>query len=173
MTKRLTRNEVINQIRAVHGDKYDYSLLEYVNSDTKFKIICPEHGVFEKTKVNICNNEQGCPKCIDRGKGCSFHFLEYYMHSEKGKELGHYYKIRLFYKDEIFYKIGITSRDIKKRYQKNTTACYEWELIEDNIMTNLECALQEKLDSIKLKHLKYTPKNKFPGWTECYKSLDF
>jgi len=45
-----------------HGDKYDYSLVNYINNRTKVKIICPEHGVFEQTPY--CHlNGQGCPKC--------------------------------------------------------------------------------------------------------------
>ena len=29
------------------GDKYDYSNTVYINSRTKFNIICPEHGEFK------------------------------------------------------------------------------------------------------------------------------
>ena len=31
-----------------HGNKYDYSLVNYVNAKTKVKIICPIHGEFEQ-----------------------------------------------------------------------------------------------------------------------------
>lgn len=44
--KKLTANEFIKQARNVHGDKYDYSKVEYVNSKTKICIICPIHGEF-------------------------------------------------------------------------------------------------------------------------------
>lgn len=43
--------------------KYDYSLVDYKNSKTKVKIICPEHGVFEQTPNNHISKSQGCPKC--------------------------------------------------------------------------------------------------------------
>lgn len=33
----------------IHGNKYDYSLVEYTNCKTKVKIICKKHGVFEQT----------------------------------------------------------------------------------------------------------------------------
>ena len=33
---------------AKHGDYYDYSQVQYVNSDQPVKIICPKHGVFEQ-----------------------------------------------------------------------------------------------------------------------------
>lgn len=44
-----------------HG-KYDYSLVEYKKSNVKVKIICPEHGVFEKTP-NKHLAGQGCLFC--------------------------------------------------------------------------------------------------------------
>ena len=42
----------IQKAKSVHGNKYDYSLVEYVNSATKIKIICPIHGIFEQTPNN-------------------------------------------------------------------------------------------------------------------------
>ena len=39
-----------------------YSLTEYVDSKTKVKIICPEHGEFLQNPGNHLNNH-GCQKC--------------------------------------------------------------------------------------------------------------
>ena len=39
--KRKTREEFIADARIVHGNKYDYSQVDYVNSNTKVGIICP------------------------------------------------------------------------------------------------------------------------------------
>ena len=45
-----------------HNNKYDYSLVEYVDQFTKVKIICPEHGVFtQEPRAHI--RGQGCPVC--------------------------------------------------------------------------------------------------------------
>ena len=49
MGKRLTTEEFISKAREVHGDRYDYSKVEYKNAKTKVKIICPIHGVFEQS----------------------------------------------------------------------------------------------------------------------------
>ena len=62
MAKRLTLEEFIEKARNIHGDKYDYSLVDYKNSTTKVKIICPIHGVFEQ-KPNIHLDGSGCIKC--------------------------------------------------------------------------------------------------------------
>lgn len=47
----------------VHGNKYDYSLVQYVNSTTKVKIICMEHGIFEQNYVKHCKLSRGCWDC--------------------------------------------------------------------------------------------------------------
>ena len=47
--KRLTKEEFIEKAKQVHGIKYDYSKVEYVNNSTKVCIICPEHGEFWMT----------------------------------------------------------------------------------------------------------------------------
>ena len=41
------RDEFIFKARKVHGDKYDYSQVVYVNNKTNVTVICPEHGPFE------------------------------------------------------------------------------------------------------------------------------
>ena len=42
-----TKNEIfIEKAKKVHGDKYDYSKVQYVNAYTKVGIICTEHGEF-------------------------------------------------------------------------------------------------------------------------------
>lgn len=64
------RNTIINftkKAKQVHGDKYDYSKVNYVNNHTKICIICPEHGEFEQTPSgHLCGN--GCPKCAELKK---------------------------------------------------------------------------------------------------------
>ena len=60
--KRNTTEEFIEKAKKVHGDKYDYSKVEYINSQTKVCIICPEHGEFWQ-KPNGHLNGMGCDKC--------------------------------------------------------------------------------------------------------------
>ena len=59
---RITINDFIEKAKKVHGNKYDYSKAEYVNTKTKVCIICPEHGEFWQTPAKHLNG-QGCPKC--------------------------------------------------------------------------------------------------------------
>ena len=39
-------NKFIEKAKSVHGDKYDYSKVQYTNSKTKITITCKEHGDF-------------------------------------------------------------------------------------------------------------------------------
>lgn len=55
-------DKVIDDFRSVHGNKYDYSKVEYVNNKTKVCIICPEHGEFWQKPDNHMNGK-GCPFC--------------------------------------------------------------------------------------------------------------
>ena len=53
----------IEKSKLVHNDIYDYSLVDYINSYTKVKIICKKHGVFEQKPKDHINSKQGCPLC--------------------------------------------------------------------------------------------------------------
>jgi hypothetical protein len=63
--KKMTTESFINRAKQIHGDKYDYSEVEYVNNTTKVCIICPEHGKFLVSPSNHLR-ERGCPKCHTR-----------------------------------------------------------------------------------------------------------
>lgn len=60
--KRMGLELFISLSKNIHGDKYDYSKVEYVNSRTKVCIICPKHGEFWQTP-NSHLNGRGCPIC--------------------------------------------------------------------------------------------------------------
>lgn len=49
---KLTTEEFIKKARKVHGNKYDYSKVKYVNNQTKVRIVCPEHGEFSQRPID-------------------------------------------------------------------------------------------------------------------------
>jgi hypothetical protein len=64
-TSNLQRNDNIKFIKdakEVHGDKYDYSKVNYINSKSKIKIICKEHGEIEQIPFDHLKGH-GCPNC--------------------------------------------------------------------------------------------------------------
>lgn len=56
------RDNFIQKAKAIHGDKYDYSLVNYINNTTNISIICPIHGVFYQTPKTHLNGGE-CRKC--------------------------------------------------------------------------------------------------------------
>ena len=67
-TNKFTIDYFIEKSKSIHGDKYDYSLVEYKNIFTPIKIICPIHGEF----IQIPNshlNGHGCGGCGNLLKG--------------------------------------------------------------------------------------------------------
>ena len=57
-----TTGEFISKANSVHGDTYNYSLVEYVGHSIPVKIICDIHGEFEQ-KPTIHIKGSGCPIC--------------------------------------------------------------------------------------------------------------
>ena len=60
---RLNTDEFIKKAREIHGDKYDYSKVDYKDSKTKVCIICPEHGEFWQKPNDHLSRKFGCHKC--------------------------------------------------------------------------------------------------------------
>lgn len=131
--RKLTKEEFIERARKVHGDKYDYSKVEYVNSRTKVCIICPIHGEFWQ-KTNHHLEKHGCIKCRN----------EYFSISKKNKSYS-YQKRKIcgvgindmdcILKDDIKRIYYIWSAMIKRCYDKRNNryktyhdceVCDEW-----------------------------------------------
>ena len=69
---KITTEDAIKRFNIKHECKYDYSLVNYRNNNTKIQIICPEHGIFETTpELHFKGN--GCPRC----KGWSTQRIKY------------------------------------------------------------------------------------------------
>jgi hypothetical protein len=60
---RKTTEQFIKEAIAVHGDKYDYSKVEYKTGNDKVCIICPKHGEFLQTPYNHLQG-CGCKMCV-------------------------------------------------------------------------------------------------------------
>ena len=62
-----TTEEFIGKAVKVHNNQYDYSNVQYKNTDTKVIIICKEHGEFMQTPHSHLDGT-ACPKCADTRK---------------------------------------------------------------------------------------------------------
>lgn len=55
---------VVELFKSIHGDKYDYSLVNYVNNKKHVDIICPKHNImFSMTPEKHIHRKQGCKQC--------------------------------------------------------------------------------------------------------------
>jgi hypothetical protein len=53
----------IDKAKKIHGDKYNYSKVNYINNKTKIIILCDKHGEFLQRPTQHIVQEQGCPTC--------------------------------------------------------------------------------------------------------------
>lgn len=80
-----TTEKIIERFRLVHGDRYDYSNVEFVKTTVKVPIICAEHGIFwQEPHAHL--KGQGCPKCaLDRRIANKTNTAEYFISKAKEK----------------------------------------------------------------------------------------
>ena len=82
--QKLTIEEFREKANKIHNFKYDYSESEYVNTETKLKVICrekdefgDEHGVFYVTPhAHIGMMKSGCPKCSGKFRKDTEYFIK-------------------------------------------------------------------------------------------------
>ena len=84
MSKKLTKEEFIKKAIEKHGDKYNYTKVDYKDNKTKVCIICKKHGEFWQIP-NSHTNGNGCPKCKGEatGKRCRLSKEEFIKNANK------------------------------------------------------------------------------------------
>ena len=60
--KFITTNIFIERSKKMHGSKYNYDHVKFIDDTTKVRIICPKHGIFEQVPYSHMSGN-GCPKC--------------------------------------------------------------------------------------------------------------
>lgn len=151
--KRSNTTDFITKARKIHSNTYMYEKVEYNSAKEKITITCKTHGDFKQAPNNHLDG-QGCPKC-GHSKSPGFY-------SDLPTTL-YYFKIK------NVWKIGITTRDIHKRYPVDK------HLIEDLITWEFPTgkeAFEYEQNIIKLnqKYAYYgsTPFTDGTGITECF-----
>jgi hypothetical protein len=117
MRKKLTTADFISKATLVHGNKYDYSKIEYVNSSTKVCIICPKHGEFwQNAKSHLQGH--GCKKCFQ----CSKHKYDVAINDIPNSNNTHYYNS---WRSLLERTVGKTYKERFPTYSE-CTICDEW-----------------------------------------------
>ena len=64
MAPKSTTSEFIQKAERVHGDRFDYSLVSYINNTTKVLIRCRKHGEFLQNPSSHLSGRIGCTECV-------------------------------------------------------------------------------------------------------------
>ena len=71
-----TLSYFIERAQKIHGEKYDYSLVDYKKGTMKVQIKCKQHGIFEQIPDSHLQG-RGCPSCSEsKGEKIIKTFLE-------------------------------------------------------------------------------------------------
>lgn len=153
--RRSTTEEFIKKAAIIHGDKYDYSLVDYVNNSIKVCIGCKTHGQFLQSPAGHL-----------RGNGCLFCVSTGYKLDKPGF-------LYLLSSGDIT-KIGITNKNPPRRISEISSSYKErFELVSSWYFEDGRKALE--LEKIFLKYLKNNylqPDSYFDGYTECFYFVD-
>lgn len=170
-----SRLNFLTYIENNSNSQYDYSKVVYKGTKIKVEIICKEHGSFFQRPQNHMRGE-GCPKCsvvkanktkLEMGYGNNFSRSSY----GKFKGDSNVYVFKLYNKNELFYKIGIT-KNIGSRIKLLNKDGYNVDCLYNYKSTCLDCWDIEKMLHFNFKNIRYTPKLKFKGSTECFNFVD-
>lgn len=104
--RRLGKEEFVRRATLRHGDRYDYSEVEYSTCFSKVTIICPKHGVFLQVPASHTGPKGcGCPRCATSGFDPDKNAVLYIMISND------------------FVKVGITNRNPSDRAKRISKSC--------------------------------------------------
>ena len=154
MANKLTTEIFIERARKVHGDRYDYSKVEYVNVFAKVRIICSTHGEFLQVARQHLKG-RGCPECAGYNK----------WSYEACYEVAKQYQSRNDFKNN---EVGAYTRALKNNWLKD----YTWLDDSYHFYTEEECLKIARLCEYKkeliTKYPKFYEAAKRRGWLKTY-----
>ncbi len=166
-----SNDEFIEKAKLVHGESlYNYDCTQYKGSRDMVRIKCKEHGEFaQKAYTHLLG--RGCPECGSQLTGWSrTGFRDICNKNKNGNGL--LYVINCFNDNESFYKIGITSLDIKTRFRTKRRMPYQYKEVAVIIESGERIFnLERKLHRL-LKTFQYQPKIPFQGESECLSTIE-
>ncbi len=149
-----------------HGVTYSYTKVVYMDSYTKVTIGCLIHGDFEQ----IPNTHLHGGGCLECARVMTNGYSRSQFKASCKNRPAILYLLKITMAEECFYKIGITSRSVEKRFRNSdlkrhnytyevlfTSPCFEPE----------KCWDKEKEVLNKFHEYKIIPKREFSGKTEC------
>jgi len=161
----------------IHGDKFDYSLVDYKRAKSKVVLKCKIHGVFETSPDCHLSRGHGCPECGKisciqnrEGVGIGWNLSSWEKQSKKSKLFSGYklYILKCYNDSEVFIKVGRTYMDVRKRFEDKNKMPYSYDILfleKSSIakkIFDLETSLKRGFKN------KYKPRLSFAGTSECF-----
>lgn len=161
-----TTESFIKKAKKIHKDTYDYSKVKYgKNAHDKVILLCKEHGEFLISPNSHLSKAAGCLLCAKEKCG----WTKTSWKKACRNKIAKLYIINCFNNDESFYKIGITSNSLEKRFNCSHWMPYNYKIIKiiESEDSDYIFDLEKKLHKINRKY-KYKPKIFFDGFSECF-----
>lgn len=146
---KITTDTFLSRVTEVHGDKYNYSLVNYVNVNTKVEIICQDHGSFFQDAREHYRGS-GCPSCSVSGYDKNTPATLYILRSVCGS----------------YFKAGISNNVERRITELRRNTPFDFEPIakinhNGEVVFGLEKAFHSNFESAQMKG--------FDGCTEWFK----
>lgn len=167
--KKMNTQKFIRKSISIHGVRYDYRLTDFKSYKDGVYIICLHHGAF-KQAVNNHLSGSGCPKCANLRSGWSRTDFSNYCRLNNDS-MGTLYVIKCYSEDEVFYKVGITSKSIKRRFPSKKDMPYDYDVLHKLVGNSDEIYDLENTLLRLLSKNRYTPNIDFKGKNECFSDI--
>ena len=155
-----TTERYIKDVVKIHGNKFDYSLVNYKSSQNYVNIICKKCScVFSQRAAS--HYTSGCPNCAAEETTSI-------LHKKNLHKFTNLYLLKIHSNTEVFIKIGI-SNNIRNRIGLiMRESNYKPEIL--NLYNDIGFTIVELEKQFKKKYrnYKYRPNINFNGYTECF-----
>lgn len=176
-SKKYKLKDFIDKATSIHGEKYDYTLVDYKNSSSKVAIKCKIHGVF-KQQASSHLFGHGCLLCSNTERKKIHHGWSYSRWSNAALHSKNFdsfkvYIIKCWNDREEFYKVGKTFLTIEDRFNRFRKMPYKYKIVNLYIGDSKEVSKMEHNLQKLNKNNKYIPNIKFKGMHECFTNLQY
>lgn len=171
-SRKIKKEEILKAFKKAHSNRYDYSQVVLTAVSDKVKIICREHGGFLQLPTSH-RKGIGCPHCANDKKH-GFTLTKYKEISRNGYDgLSYLYLIQCTDSEESFYKVGISVRGVKNRYNNKKAMPYDYKILYNALLpVEVTWNLEREICKL-LKPYHYTPSVYFAGGLrECFSDIN-
>lgn len=164
-----TKDEFIKKAINIHSEKYSYSKVVYVKSRVKVIVTCPKHGDFNINPSDLLSGK-GCADCALESR-IGFSRARFIAACARYDDIATLYVVKMKGNDEVFYKVGITSKSVKERLGYRDIG-YDYSIItEIQDYSGFVYDLEKSIHRL-LSEYHYKPAIYFAGGVkECFHSL--